>query len=148
MKKAWVENGTIRDICQGDPFALYHPDVAKFYATGVPDEAENGWVLENGAWRAPQVVAMSSASAPELTASLKVSPVQFKLLFTASERVAIKTARTSDPIIDDFYDIVEDPRLTYVDLELNSIQSAISYLQSKGLLTAERGTEVLAGKLL
>lgn len=46
MKKAWIENNQIRDIAQGDPFLTYHPDVAKFYDTDVPDNAVNGdgWV--------------------------------------------------------------------------------------------------------
>lgn len=75
----------------------------------------------------------------------KVSPVEFKLLFTAMERVAIKTARSTDPVIDDFFDIVEDPRLTYVDLALQSTKDAIGYLKSKNLLTADRATAILAG---
>lgn len=46
MKYAWIENDHIRDIAPGDPFEFYHPDVAKFYDTQVPDDAENGdgWV--------------------------------------------------------------------------------------------------------
>ena len=47
MKYAWVENERIRDICQGgDPVTCYHPDVAVFYNTEVPDDAVNGdgWV--------------------------------------------------------------------------------------------------------
>jgi hypothetical protein len=47
MKYAWIENSRIRDICQGgDPSACYHPDVAVFYDTEVPDDAVNGdgWV--------------------------------------------------------------------------------------------------------
>ncbi len=44
--KAWVENERIRDIAHSDPFEIYHPDVAKFYDTEVPVNAENGdgWV--------------------------------------------------------------------------------------------------------
>lgn len=47
MLKAWIENDRIRDICRGgDPFACYTGDIAKFYDTDVPDDAENGdgWV--------------------------------------------------------------------------------------------------------
>lgn len=46
MKKAWIENDQIRDICHGNPNELYHPDIAKFYDTDVPNDAENGdgWV--------------------------------------------------------------------------------------------------------
>jgi hypothetical protein len=46
MKYAWIENDKIRDVCHGDPAGCYHPDVAKFYDTQVPDDATNGdgWV--------------------------------------------------------------------------------------------------------
>jgi hypothetical protein len=44
--KAWVENEKIKDIAQGDPLEIYHPDVAVFYDTEVPADAVNGdgWV--------------------------------------------------------------------------------------------------------
>lgn len=46
MKYAWIENDKIRDVCHGDPTECYHPDVANFYDTQVPDDAANGdgWV--------------------------------------------------------------------------------------------------------
>jgi len=46
MKFAWIENERVRDVCHGDPAECYHPDVAKFYDTQVPDDAANGdgWV--------------------------------------------------------------------------------------------------------
>lgn len=48
MKWAWIENARIRDICHGDPNECYHPDVAKFYQTQVPDHANNGdWWLND-----------------------------------------------------------------------------------------------------
>jgi len=46
MKYAWIENDKVRDVCHGNPQDCYHADVAKFYDTQVPDDAENGdgWV--------------------------------------------------------------------------------------------------------
>ena len=46
MKFAWIEDGKIRDVAHSDPNDIYHPDVAKFYDTQVPDDAANGdgWV--------------------------------------------------------------------------------------------------------
>ena len=46
MKFAWIEDGRIRDVAHSDPNQIYHPDVAKFYDTQVPDDAANGdgWV--------------------------------------------------------------------------------------------------------
>lgn len=46
MKYAWIENNQIKDVAWQNPSEIYHPDVAKFYTTQVPDNAENGdgWV--------------------------------------------------------------------------------------------------------
>lgn len=46
MKHAWIESDKIRDIAPGSPSEFYHPDVAQFYDTEVPDDAANGdgWV--------------------------------------------------------------------------------------------------------
>ena len=46
MKYAWIENNQIRDVAWTDPEKIYHPDIAKFYDTQVPDDAANGdgWV--------------------------------------------------------------------------------------------------------
>lgn len=49
MKYAWVENNVIRDVAWSDPSLIYHPDVAKFYDTEVPDDATNGDGWVNGA---------------------------------------------------------------------------------------------------
>lgn len=72
-----------------------------------------------------------------------ISPVQFKLLFTSEERVAIKSARTSDPVIDDFFDIIDDPRLSEVNLKLTSTIDALKYLVTKKLITQVRKNEIL-----
>lgn len=77
--------------------------------------------------------------------ALKVSPVEFKLLFTPSERVAIKSARKTDPIVEDIFDILEDDRLTHVNLGLPSTADSLAYLASKGLIEAARVPEILSG---
>ncbi|MEN9885425.1 MAG: hypothetical protein RL758_3 [Pseudomonadota bacterium] len=143
MKYAWIENDRIRDIAPGNPAELYHPTIAAFYDTEVPDDAANGDGWVNG-----QLVKPEPAPAPELVAPVppKVSPVEFMLLFTSAERVALKAARSTDPVIDDWMDIVQDPRLTQVDLGLQSTKDALAYLVSIDILTAERRDEILAGQ--
>jgi hypothetical protein len=42
MKLAWIENGTVRDVTAGDPFALYVAEVAALYSAPVPDGTEAG----------------------------------------------------------------------------------------------------------
>ena len=145
MRKAWIENERVRDVCHGNPDELYHPDVAQFYSADVPDDAANGdgW---DGTTLTKPVIPDPVPVEPPAPVPPKVSPVQFKLLFSPQERVAIKTS--TDPVVQDFFEIVNDPRLTYVDLGLQSTKDAIGYLQSEGLLTGERAAAILAGKLL
>lgn len=137
---AWIENDRVRDAV-ADP-SVFHPDVAKYYDTELPDDVKPGATLVEGGWQNPtDLIVVSVVEAP------KVSPVEFKLLFTAQERVAIKQARNTDAVVDDFYDIIEDPRLTTVDLGLQSTQDALAYMVSVDLLTATRREEILLGVL-
>ena len=54
MRKAWQDPiGVIRDICHGDPAECYHPDVAAFYTTDVPNDIVNWASLVNGVWTNP-----------------------------------------------------------------------------------------------
>ena len=137
---ARVINDVAVDVC-ADPANSFHPDIAREFEQ-VPGNVKQDWVRIDGVWSAP-----APAPQPEPTPSeaTKVSPVEFKLLFTSHERVAIKAARATDTVIDDFYEVVEDPRLTYVDLGLKSTRDAIGYLAAQNLITAERATEILAG---
>lgn len=140
--KAWVKNGIIRDVCAGNPSELYHPDVALHYTEDVPDNACNGDAWDGVDLVKPEAPPLASPPSPP-----QVTPVQFKLLFTPAERVAIKSARSTDAMIDDFYEIVEDPRLTMVDFGLQSTVDGVGYLVSKGLITEARKAEIINGVL-
>ena len=146
MKYAWIENTVIRDIANSNPAELYHPDIAALYDTQVPDEAENGDGWVNGELVKPVPPAPVAPVEPVVVPP-KVSPVEFKLLFTSPERIGMKAARVTDAIVDDFFSIVEDPRLTLVNLGLQSTQDALSYLVMKGLLTVKRRAVILLGQV-
>ena len=65
MKYAWIENDRIRDVCLGDnPFECYHPDVAKFYDTQVPDFATNGDFWQEGKLVKPVAVNLKLPLSP------------------------------------------------------------------------------------
>lgn len=143
-KSARIIDGVAVDVVVGDPAEFFHPDIATQFEP-VPADVEGGWRrdLDTGAWSAPALI----EPIPTVAEAPKVSPVQFKLLFSPQERVAMKEARNADLVIDDFFDIVEDPRLTFVDLGLQSTRDAIAYLVAKNLLTQARADEVLSGVL-
>lgn len=123
-----------------DPATQFHPTIAAQF-TAVPAQVQRGWVLNNGEWAPPETAPQPAPAYP------KVSPIEFKLLFTQAERLAINAARETDQKIADFFDLVDDPRLTYVDMGLQSTQDALTYLVHKGLITASRRLEILSGQL-
>lgn len=124
MKKAWIENGFIRDIAQGDPKELFHPDVAALYATDVPDDAVVGAALVDGEWVVPHV---ERAAVEPTTSYPKIGPIAFKMLFASKERIKAKQLRETDENIEDFWALIDDPRTDIVDLGLPSVQQAVEY---------------------
>lgn len=144
-KQARIINDVAVDVVTGAPAEMFHPDIAAQFEP-VPGNVETGWRRDpqTDVWSAPSPVEPQ----PEPPADApKVSPVEFKLLFSAQERVAIKAVRATDPVIDDFFAIVEDPRLTHVNLGLQSTQGALAYLEAKGLITTDRRVQILAGQV-
>lgn len=139
---ARIINDVAVDVCT-DPANSFHPDIAREFVA-VPDEVQAGWIRADGQWSAP-----APTPQPEpVPAYPKVTPVEFKMLFTSAERIAIKDVRATDPVVDDYFDIVEDPRLQVVDLGLHSVQEGIRHLQTAGILTENRVSQILAGTIL
>ena len=136
--------GNVAVDVSSDPANQFHPEITSQFEQ-VPDSVQAGWIRnEAGEWEAP---AITPELTPTPTEAPKVSPVEFKLLSTSAERVAIKAARANDPVIDDFFGIIEDPRLTHVNLGLQSTQDVLGYLETKGLITDARRVQILAGKI-
>ena len=144
MKYTRITNNQAIDVRTESPEGFFTPDIAAQFER-VPDEVENGWTLADGKWTAPVIAEPGPAPEPVISYA-KVSPIEFKLLFTSQERVAIKASRATDLAIDDFYDIVEDPRLTFVDLGLNSTQQALQYMSAQSLIAPERIEQILSNQ--
>ena len=150
MKYAWIENNKVRDIVSVDPYTIFHKDIASKYNTKVEDTVKNNAELVDGVWINPTTpTSKPNYVAPEAPIVYpKVSPVEFKMLFTPQERIAIKNARANDEILDDSYSVLEDARLNTVDLGLKSVQDLLSYLVTLNLITSERKASILTGKLV
>lgn len=151
MKKAWVENEVIRDICQGNPSDSYHPDVAVHYSDDVPDDAANGdwW---DGLVLTKPVPPEPVTPEPMPTPAPQLSPVEFKMCFTSAERLAItaimdNAEHQASPTLKDVYSILDDPRLKIVDLGLQSNLDLIDFLVSLNVLTSDRAAEIKDGVL-
>lgn len=73
-----------------------------------------------------------------------VTVADFKLALTPTERVAIKNS--VDPIVQDFYSILEDVRVTHLDLGNSGIQSSLSAITSATIWDSVREKEILKMK--
>lgn len=113
MKTQYIydNNGYLCGIYEGTNTQPNSTIIPPIYTEGLQPQ------FLNGAW-------VDQSKTPEI----KVSPVEFKLLWTPQERAAIKALRTTDPIVENFYEIIDDPRLTFVNLSLTSTQQAVDYL--------------------
>lgn len=119
------------------PHEHFHPILAAEFAE-VPLGVAPGWGFVNGQWHAPQ--AIDPAPPLETAAGYPtVGPIHFKMLFTADERLKAKNLRSSDNMLADFWELIEDPRTDVVDLALQSVQQAIEYTLTK---VAEAGVDV------
>lgn len=121
------------------PQLHFHPTIAAEFVA-VPDTVQCGWRKSGNQWSAPT----PPEPAPAVN-TLAVSPVQFKLLFTSAERVAIRAARPNDPMIDDFFGLLDDPRLEEVRLGQPSVRQMLEYLHSEGYIAQGRIDQILAG---
>ncbi|MCY1705476.1 hypothetical protein [Pannonibacter sp. SL95] len=141
-KFARIIDGIAVDVTAADPSGLYHPDVASQFVS-VPAQVERGWRKQGSTWSAPEAPAETPATAvPRRTV---FTPPEFLLLFTAAERVAIRAARPTNPVISDWLTILEDPRLSEVDVTRQSTRDGLEYLAAENLITPARAAEIGTG---
>lgn len=142
-----VANGdrTVIEVVESDPGKLFHPEIAKQFMS-VPNATVPGSVKNGSTWTHPEPAEPEPPRAP--ARRLLLSPVEFKMLFASAERIAIRQRRegeTPDLVIDDWFGILDDPRLTTVDLTRQDTKDGLAYLVAVGVLTAERKAEIEAG---
>lgn len=83
-----------------------------------------------------------------------VNPVQFQLLFTGAERVKARSLRATDPVLDDFWRLLDDQRTITVNLSSVTVQEAVEYIltvvKAAGVVldVPARKTAILTGVVL
>ena len=129
------------DVALADVFA------AEFVPTfsPCPDDVVAHWRYVDGAWLPPEEIGEPEPGPEPAPVYPIVSPVEFKLLFLPQERIAIEVAKADDPVLQDFYTIIDDPRLTCVDLSWMTVQNGIDYLIGMGLVASDRREQILTG---
>lgn len=118
----------------------------KHVGSGIVYEVSNKPVFMNGVWEcgSQRFVDKTGAAYVAVAIPAKVSVIEFKLLFSNEERVAIANVRSTNQLIDDFYSLLDDTRTQNVDLSLLVVQSMLDYLVAQGLLTSDRKDQILS----
>lgn len=71
----------------------------------------------------------------------EVSSYEFMRRFTRDERIAIRTAAKTDPILEDW--LLMSGAATGIPLNDADTQAGMDYLVSKGLITRARGHQII-----
>lgn len=110
---------------------------------------ENGIVIntivldDETQWPVPDGCALHALADPVSVQRKALSRLEFLRRFTAEERVAIRQASTTDPIIYDFLDLLYQAQEVRADDA--DTRAGLQYLETKGLLASGRATEILTG---
>lgn len=87
-----------------------------------------------------ELAAREAAEAEATSGVLPLTHLQFLSRFTTAERIAIRAARATDPILDDFFDLLQ--MSDGIVPTHPTTQQGLGYLVQQGYLTAERAAEV------
>ena len=127
MKYAWIENNKIRDVAHSNPAEIYHPDVAVFYTTQVPDDAVNGDGWVNGALVKPEPPEAPTPPARQWTADT----------FRAGMTLAEKTKWDNNTAPEIITVKAELPK------ELAGATELLDFLVSSSVISAATKTKIL-----
>jgi hypothetical protein len=107
----------------------------------VPDAVEPGFIKTGRKFEAAAPVAAVAPPPPEPITV--VSRLDFLRRFTRAERIALRAAEATDPVVADFLlmlTLAED-----VDLTSEDVTDGLAYLEANGFVTAERSAAIRTG---
>jgi hypothetical protein len=106
------------------------------WVNGIPTEAGQRYRYSYGAGWAYGVYI------PEPDSSMKITRLSFKQRFTSEERIAIRAAAETVPLVYDFNDLVNSA--TYIDLSRPDTINAVNALEAMALIGEGRAIEILS----
>lgn len=117
------------------------PNFSAYPAIVVKDGESVRVLSPAGSWAEARAWIESPPTSPTVTT---LTQFEFSQLFTAAERIAIRTAAKANAAVEDAVDILN--RASVVDLTLPETQAGILGMAQAGLLTTERAADILAGR--
>lgn len=126
------DSGVVIETAASDPAELFFEELAAQFIS-VPETVKPGWKKDGKNWAEPEPVAL-----PEPPAAPKppLAKASFLDALTRAERLALRGARSSDPIVDDFLLMMDETGIA--DITSSDGEQALAHFVSEGYLTAER----------
>jgi len=101
MKHAWIENDIVRDVAPGDPFKFYHPDIAAYYNTLIPEDIQMGAAWDGEKWVNRIILPTTTLLKENVLLPRRVGQAELREAMSLAERVkwdndtspTIKTAK-------------------------------------------------------
>lgn len=127
----------------------------RFFAGDTPPQYDEGYTAWrfNGGMLTDTRKERQVQFEPEMQKPPVISPVEFEMLWNVQELIGIAGIRKDNPVVEMFMKRLENPKLTEVNLALQSVQDGIGYtlgcLASATVIApddiAERFAEILTG---
>ena len=118
MKKAWIENGIVRDVCPLgiDPNFAYGSEIGANYTEDVPDNAVHGWIKVAGEWVAPPMPQKTIESIKrEMKIDLAAKRYEVEIGGIEIAGAKVKTDRESQASLTGAYTSLQAGLLTGID---------------------------------
>lgn len=125
-----------------DPANSFHPIIAAEFVE-VPGQVRPQWRLVGSVWTAPPEPkpVPPPEPEPEPAPDMRITRLAFLNRFLMEERISIRTAASSDPVVADFLSLVD--AASWIDLGRTDTQQGIGLLVAKNMLSQSRGDEIL-----
>lgn len=149
MKKAWIVNNIVRDVCGGNPTEMFHRDVAVMYDTDVPDDVVAGAEIVNGVWVNPAIT--PEAESPAAAEPVMLTKLQFRRLFTLPELIKFDNCLESADYDAETKAILRTIKTNldladYISLQDPLTIDGIRYAAAVGIIGAGRADEILGSR--
>jgi len=135
MRHAIIENGLVINVALWDGETEWAPPEGTIVVP-CPDDAGPDWTYDGVSFAAPPHVQNVITEPP-------LSKIDFLRLFTQTERIAIKEAAKTNPVVEDYQYMIDNS--TIVMLSDPDIQADVAVLESAGLIAEGRAAQILSG---
>jgi hypothetical protein len=154
MTYARIVDGVAVEIVPFDPAGRYDPT---WVWVECLEGTKPGATYDGSEFTNPVEPEPVEPTEPQAQYRTLVTPPEFKRLFTMQERIAIAVARQGGSTaqemqvklaLDVFYEDIDDPRTEQLDLAHPDLVAGLDFVQSIGVIDADRKAEIAKGVLV